>query len=63
MVWVQIKPDVLSGLIWVQTVYKGYQQTTNVTASKERVKGIQLNLAKAATLKKTKNLFLRPIIA
>ena len=26
----QIKPDVLSGLIWVQTVFKGYQQMTPV---------------------------------
>ena len=27
-VWIQIRPDVLSGLIWIQTVCKGYQQTT-----------------------------------
>ena len=27
-VWIQIRPDVLSGLIWVQTVFKCYQQTT-----------------------------------
>ena len=26
--WVQIRPDILSGLIWVQTVCKVYQQTT-----------------------------------
>ena len=26
-VWIQIRPDILSGLIWVQTVYKDYQQT------------------------------------
>ena len=26
--WIQIRPDVLSGLIWIQTVCKGYQQTT-----------------------------------
>ena len=26
-VWIQIRPDILSGLIWVQTVYDGYQQT------------------------------------
>ena len=26
--WFQIRPDVLSGLIWVQTVCKSYQQTT-----------------------------------
>ena len=29
-VWVQIRPDILSGLVWVQTVCKGYQQTTLV---------------------------------
>ena len=27
----------LVGLIWVQTVCKGYQQTTKATANKERV--------------------------
>ena len=26
--WTQIRPDILSGLIWVQTVCTGYQQTT-----------------------------------
>ena len=26
-VWFEIRPDILSGLIWVQTVCKGYQQT------------------------------------
>ena len=29
-VWIQIRPDVLLGLIWVQTVCKGYQETTLV---------------------------------
>ena len=29
-VWIQIRSDVLSGMIWVQTVCKGYQQTTLV---------------------------------
>ena len=29
-VWIQIRPDVLSGLIWVQTVCKGHQQTALV---------------------------------
>ena len=24
--WIQIRPDILSGLIWVQSVSKGYQQ-------------------------------------
>ena len=28
-IWIQIRPDFLSGLIWVQTVCKGYQQTTS----------------------------------
>ena len=27
-VWIQIRPDILSGLIWVQTVCKIYLQTT-----------------------------------
>ena len=29
-VWIQIRPDILSGLIWVQIVCTGYQQTTLV---------------------------------
>ena len=29
-VWIQIRPNILSGLIWVQTVCKGYQQMTLV---------------------------------
>ena len=28
IVWIQIRPDILLGLIWVQTVCKSYQQTT-----------------------------------
>ena len=32
----QIRPEILSGLIWVQTVCKGYQQMTKVAiAGKE----------------------------
>ena len=27
-VWIQIRPDILSGLIWVQTVCRGNQQMT-----------------------------------
>ena len=27
-VWIQTRPDILSGLVWVQTVFKGNQQTT-----------------------------------
>ena len=26
--WIQIRPDIMSGLIWVQTVCKNYQQAT-----------------------------------
>ena len=37
-VWIKIRTDVLSGLIWVQTVCKGYQQTTIVATSGESVK-------------------------
>ena len=37
-VWTQIRPDVLSGLIWFQTVCTSYQQTTKVAISGERVK-------------------------
>ena len=29
-VWIQIRPDNLLGLVWLQTVCKGYQQTTLV---------------------------------
>ena len=41
-VWIQIRTDILSVLIWVQTVCKGYQQTTKVASSKERVKVLDL---------------------
>ena len=36
-VWVQFRTDVVSVLIWVQTVWKDYQQTTKVAATKEKV--------------------------
>ena len=36
-VWIQIRTDILSILIWVQILCKGYQQTKEVTASKERI--------------------------
>ena len=26
--WIQIRPDILSGLIWVQVACKGYKPTT-----------------------------------
>ena len=32
-----VGPDILSGLIWVQTVCKDYQQTSKVETSRERV--------------------------
>ena len=32
-VWLQIWPDILSGLIWVQIVCKGFQQMTNAPNS------------------------------
>ena len=27
-VWIQIRPDIMSGLIWIQTICKGYHQMT-----------------------------------
>ena len=40
-VWIQIMPDVLSGMIWAQIDGKGNQQTTLV--SKELMTTIQAN--------------------
>ena len=37
-VWIHIRTDFLSVLTCVQTVCKGYQQTTKVDTSKERVR-------------------------
>ena len=39
-----VKPDVLSDRIWVQTVCKGYQQTTKVATSRQRVKLLTLDV-------------------
>ena len=36
-VWIQIRPDVLSGLIWVQTVCTGYQQMTKIATNGEKL--------------------------
>ena len=36
-VWIQIRTDILSVLIWVQTVCIGYQHMTKVTSNKVRV--------------------------
>ena len=33
--WNLIRPDILSGLIWVQSVYKGYEQTTKLSSTDE----------------------------
>ena len=38
-VWIQIRTDIMSVLIWVKTVCKCYQQTTKDAGGKERVKG------------------------
>ena len=35
-VWLQIRPYILSGLIWIQTTCKGYQQMTKIATSWER---------------------------
>ena len=37
MVWNLIRTDILSVLIWTQTVCKGYQQMIKVATSKESV--------------------------
>ena len=34
-VWIMIRPDILSGLIWVKAVFKAYQQTTKVATNGE----------------------------
>ena len=34
-VWIQISPDVVSGLIWVQTICKNHQQMTKFTAGRQ----------------------------
>ena len=51
-VWIQIRPDKTSGLIWVQTVCKGYQQMTTVTTSRERVKIVYGFLKKKKKIQK-----------
>ena len=40
--WIQIRPDILSGLIWVLTVFKRYQQTTVVGKESLLLAGGQL---------------------
>ena len=36
-VWIQIRSVVLSRLIWIQTVCKGYQQTTKLPPVKKEI--------------------------
>ena len=36
-VWIQIRPDRMSGLVLVQTVCQNYQQTTKFAAGRQRV--------------------------
>ena len=55
MVWIQIRTNVLYVLIWVQTVFKGNQQATKVTASKKRVGGACLKHVTSYRQNQTKN--------
>ena len=41
IVWIQIRPDILSGLIWVETICKGYQRSTH---SRQRVKWFDVHI-------------------
>ena len=41
MFWIQIRPDILPGLIWVKTACKDYKQTTKFTAGRQQVKFIR----------------------
>ena len=36
-VWIKIRPDMLSGLIWVQTVCNGYKQMTKVPLARKEL--------------------------
>ena len=38
IVWIQIRADILSALIWVQTVCKGYQQMTKSSLARREIK-------------------------
>ena len=42
---IQIRIDILSVLIWVQTVCKGYQQTQKSPLSREQLRAAQSRLA------------------
>ena len=41
--WTQIRPEVLSGLIWVKTVCKGYHQMTLVSISPPHKREFNVN--------------------
>ena len=47
-VWIQVRPDILLGLIWVQTVCKSYQQTT--PAGKELISKINFHMTEVLKL-------------
>ena len=38
--WIQFRPNILSGLIWLQTVCKGYEQTTIVSKELNKLQGL-----------------------
>ena len=50
IVWIQSRMDLLSVLIWVQTVCKGYQHYDKIAAGKESVKASIAALAECFTL-------------
>ena len=60
-VWIQIRTDIMSVLIWVQMVCKGYQQMTKVTASKERVNPQSANRNKSRLLFSSAEMFKKPL--
>ena len=43
-VWIQVRTDILSVLIWAQTVCKGYQQKTNSPLARKELKTTPYNL-------------------
>ena len=57
-VWIQIRTDATSVLIWIQTVCKCYQQTTKVAASKERVNIIHYTQSLTQSLSKRQTVWL-----
>ena len=43
-IWIQVRSNKMLGLIWFQTVCKGYQQTTKVATCRERAENSLKNL-------------------